>query len=234
MFTTSLLVLFCGGVAGLIYYTYQEENEITRKVKDEVTPGLGGKYVGDISAPHNVEAELLTLLTGRLGQFVQVKNIISGEFQGVNGQIFTYVCHMRQNNRVHTLRQTLLAVQTANPDAPKFLIRPPELLDDLKKMVGYEFVELPAAENLAIQVYHKGVDDQQVFQHIPAEIWQKIRQHSLTVTHDGRWFIAYQYNHRLDPTLDAYQQFLNITTEIYHAFLNHSTAGKSAQIDSEK
>lgn len=233
MFTTSLFVLFCGGVAGLVYYAYYEENEITRKVKDEVTPSLGGKYVGDISAPHNVEAELLTLLTGRLGRFVQVKNIITGEFQGVNGQLLTYVCHITKNNRVHTLRQTMLAVKTTDkPDLPKFLIRPPELLDELKKVIGYEFVQIPAAESLAIQVYQEKVEDEAVFQHVPAEIWQKINQNKLTLTHDGQWFILYQYNHRLDPTLDAYQQFLNNALEIYNAFL--PTAGKSTPIDSGK
>jgi hypothetical protein len=226
MLPTLLFVIFLIVIGVLVYYVYQEENEITRKVKEEVTPGLNAKYVGDKSYSNEIEPELLTLLTGRLGQLVQLKNIVSGEFYGVNGQIFTYVCHIRKNNRVHTLRQTLLAVKTNSiSDSPKFLIRPPELMDELKKMVGYEFVQLPAAGNLAIQVHQEGVDDQLVFQNVPAETWQKMQEHSLTATHDGHWFIIYQYDHRLDPTLEAYQQFLKRAVEVYHTLLT----GKSAK-----
>lgn len=225
MLPTLLFVIFLIVIGVLVYYVYQEENEITRKLKEEVTPGLGGEYAGDKSYQQEIEPELLTLLTGRLGRLVQLINIIKGEFQGEKVKLFTYSCHIRQNNRTHTLRQTVIAIKTAAPHSPKFLIRPPELMDELKKMVGYEFVQLPAAGNLAIQVHQEGVDDQLVFQHVPAATWQNIQQHSLIATHDGHWFIIYQYNHRLDPTLEAYQQFLKIAIEVYHTLL----AGKSTK-----
>lgn len=221
------LILFLLLLGGAIYYNHQKEQEITRQLQESVAPQLGATYVNQQNS-YQIDSSLRELLQGRFGIRGETRNWLRGEWQKTPYELFTYTYKVSTGKSSTTYYHTVLAVPTqAEPFLPKFLIRPPEFFDGLKKMIGYEFVELPAAVNLAIQVYQEGVDDQLVFQHIPTETWQEIRSRALTITNDGRWFIAYQYNRRLDPTLDAYQQFLTATLDIYTAFLNHAASHKT-------
>lgn len=224
------LILFLLLLGGTIYYNYRKEQEIARQLQDQVAPQLGATYV-DPQNSYPMDPNLYELLKGRFGTRGEIKNWLRGEWQKVPYELFTYTYVVRSGKSSRTYHHTILAVSTLEETFfPKFLIRPPEFFDGLKKMIGYEFVELPSAGNLAIQVYQEGVDDHLVFQHLPSEVWQRIRQNSLTITNDGFWFIAYQYNDRLNPNLEVYQYFLQTSLEIYEALLHHAPAGKSAKL----
>jgi hypothetical protein len=221
-------ILFLLILGGTIYYNHRKEQEIARQLQEQVAPQLGATYVEN---NYQIDPNLLELLKGRFGTRGEIKNWLRGEWQKVPYELFTYTYVVRSGKSSRTYNHTIMAVSTLEePFLPKFLIRPPEFFDGLKKMIGYEFVELPTAFNLAIQVHQEGVDDQLVFQHLPAEVWQQIRQNSLTITNDGFWFIAYLYNDRLNPNLEIYQYFLQTTLEIYEAILHHAPAGKSAKL----
>lgn len=222
------LILFLLLLGGTIYYNHRQEQEIARQLQEQVAPQLGATYVEN---NYQIDPNLLELLKGRFGMRGKIKNWLRGEWQKVPYELFTYTYVVRSGKSSRRYNHTIMAISTLEePFLPKFLIRPPELFDDFKKMIGYEFVELPNAFNLAIQVHQEGVDDQLVFQHIPTEIWRQISLHDLTITNDGLWCIAYQYNHHLNPSLEAYQQFLQTTLEIYEAILLHTPAGKSAKL----
>lgn len=216
------LLLFL--VVVIVIASYRKEQKIERQLKKIIAPRLKATYVGHLNS-QQIRPSLLPLLIARFGVKGEIKNLLKGKWQKIPYEIFTYTYERSKGEPLTREYHTVVAVPTwQEPLLPKFLIRPPEFLDGFKEMIGYEFVNVPAAENVAIQVYQKGVDNQIVFKNVPSEIWQEIGYNSLTLINDGTWFIAYQYNRRLDPML--YLQFLTTTLDIYTTFLNYSTLSK--------
>lgn len=208
--------------------SYLIEWYLGRKFQNEVMPDLGGTYVRNQN-PKKISPDLHPLLKWSTGKKGELKNVVTKQINGVEIFLFTYtyrIVHSSPNRKTYYSPQyyTVAAILTEPGLLPEFFARQPNFIDGFQKSSGKNFLEIPAAHSLVVQVYGEDKHNPSVFKHVPEEVWTILRRHDMSCVHRGNCFLVYQFD-ALEDNAQTYQEFFERAETVYRHFLHSTTAG---------
>lgn len=227
MSQSTMIILFCILFVISIIYSrirnYYREKHLAQKFQDEVMADLGGIYVRSQN-PNQISHDLASLLRWCIGEKGTLKNVVKKQIEGVEILLFTYTYSRRtgrgknSHKKYKIINHTVAAISTEPGQLPEFFIRPEGVFDGFQKAMGKNYLELPAAHSLAVQVYGEDEHNPLVFKNIPEEAWTILRRYNLSTAHRGNWFLLYQYDD-LEDNPQTYQQYFELAEKFYRYFL---------------
>jgi hypothetical protein len=208
--------------------SYFGERYLGQKFQNEVMPDLGGTYVRSQN-PNKISPDLHPLLKWSTGKKGELKNVVTKQINGVEIYLFTYTYRIvRNTTRRKTYyspeHYTVAAILTEPGHLPEFFIRQPNFIDGFQKSSGKNFLEIPAAHSLVVQVYGEDKHNPFVFKHVPEEAWTILRRYDMSCVHRGNCFLMYQFD-ALEDNAQTYQEFFERAETVYRHFLHSTTAG---------
>lgn len=200
-------ILFFVGLFTAIYLADKYFGQIRHQTLQQFLNTLGFL---ELNEPPSSLTQLLPYAT-------EFKNIFSGNYQN----LAVFVCDYTQPAGKSSNTQTVVAIQTETKEIPRFLLRPNDLTDPLKKAIGYQFQPVPKGYWLALQTFEEDGDFSAAFwQQAPAEFWQKLDPHApYHLSYDGHWFVMYKRGYYPSSDKGEYQKWLDQVIQTYQALL---------------
>lgn len=205
----------------------QREKEQDQLLETKLAPQLGLTYLDKLDFLGLEKQGVRSLLMGRFKTTGLAQNVLAGSLKGLNILFFTYITPYPSRREQQKKHPTFIVSTSGFHSLPLFVIRPPELLDGLKETIGYQFIKIPAAPSLVVQIAKEQTETSSALAHVPPELWQLIETNQWTVVHDGQWFMVYAYNRPLSD-LESHQKFITAGLDIFVHFLPESTELKVA------
>lgn len=154
-----------------------------------------------------------------------LKNVMTGNYAGLETQLFDYSCTTGSVQHSTTTCQTVV-VYTQNVDLPWFLLEPKSLADKLLDALEHQNVELDCPPGLRLHYTVRGLDKARVCAFFDGRRIRLIenldRNQGWHIEGAGKTLVLYRYARKVKPA--ELKDFLQETSAIAQSFLAGAAA----------
>ena len=155
-----VIVLAVGGlVSAIVYVDYRQEKKRTEKLQ-AVASGMG---LGFTPQTH---AETLGAFTGfqlfSHGRAKKITNLIEGEANDTQVQIFDFRYTTGGGNNSHTWKQTVITFRSSKLNLPSFSLRPETIFHKIGAMFGYQDIDFDTHPDFSRQYLLRGASEEAI------------------------------------------------------------------------
>jgi hypothetical protein len=193
--------LIIGGVIAIIgialYINYLVEKKRTEGMK-HVAEELGFEFFPKGDGPLLTELSLFNLFTQ--GHSRRLYNLMRGEANNLEVDIFDYTYVTGSGKSSHTWNQTLICFGMPDTNLPSFSLRPETFWDKIGSWFGYQNINFDSHANFSDKYLLRGRDEEAVRALFRDEVLDYFeRQPGLSVEGYGHRLIFYRQSKRIDP-----------------------------------
>jgi hypothetical protein len=152
-----------------------------------------------------------------IGHTHRVRNVLSGQYCGVDLTIFDYQYVTGHGKHRHTYRQTVAAFHLPESHLPLFALRPESVFHKIGAALGYQDIDFDRFPNFSSSYLLRGADEPAVRTLFNDGALMFFENHpGLCVEGGGDWLVVYRARRRVSPQQAS--AFLEETLEVRGVF----------------
>jgi hypothetical protein len=207
-------------VAVALYINYLVEKKRTEGMQ-RVAEELGFEFSPKGDGPLMTELSLFNLFSQ--GHSRRLYNLMRGEANNLEVDIFDYTYVTGSGKSSHTWSQTLVCFGIRNTSLPSFSLRPETFWDKIGTWFGYQNINFDTHPGFSDKYLLRGRDEDAVRALFHDDVLAFFeRQHGLSVEGHGHRLLFYRQSKRVDP--DNIRGFLEEGFKVLALFIPPSDA----------
>lgn len=159
-----------------------------------------------------------------------LKNVMTGNYAGLETQVFDYSCTTGSAQQSTTTCQTVV-VYTQNVDLPWFVLQPKSLADKILDALEHKNIELDCPPDLKLHYMVRGLDKEKVralFDGRRIRLIESLdRSKGWHIEGAGKTLVLYRYARKVKPS--ELKDFLDQTSQIAQSFLAGAASAAGAR-----
>jgi carbonic anhydrase len=184
-------------IAVALYVNYLVEKKRTEGMQ-RVAEELGFEFSPKGDGPLLTELSLFNLFTQ--GHSRRLYNLMRGEANNLEVDIFDYTYVTGSGKSSHTWNQTIVCFGMGETSLPSFSLRPETFWDKIGSWFGYQNINFDTHAGFSDKYLLRGRDEEAVRGLFPDEVLGSFeRQPGLSVEGYGHRLVFYRQSKRVDP-----------------------------------
>lgn len=156
----AFVIIFVAIIVGIVMMTRHArklERERTMALKSSATM-LGWQFAEE--APFNYLPNLQQFTLFGEGHSKQIKNLMTGETNGVKAALFDYIYTVGSGKHQHTHYQSVAYFEPRHLNIPSFSLRPENVMHKLISALGYQDIDFGHRPTFSSKYLLRGTDEQ--------------------------------------------------------------------------